>query len=323
MRTNFTVSLKKIISEFSLESMNMPGDPEAIQIASPEINRPGLHMAGYFEFYDPDRIQIFGKSEEGFILRFTPEKAEARLREFFSRKPCAVIICRNLDVGEMYVKIAKEYGVPLLRTKESTSNFTAALIAYLSLHLAPRVTQHGVFVEVYGEGILLLGESGIGKSETAIELIKRGHRLIADDAVEIRRVSDKSLVGTAPDNIRHFIELRGIGIINASRIFGAGAVKLTEKIDLVVQLEVWDVNKTYNRMGLETETTEILGLNLPSITLPVKPGRNLAVIIEVAAMNSRQKKLGYNAAQDLLNRLGMESGEPVAEAETQTVEPFD
>lgn len=305
MHTNYTVPLSKIISEFSLEIMNIPEDPEKIMITTPEINRPGLHMAGYFEFFDPKRIQIIGKSEEGFILRFTPEKAESRLREFFSRKPSAVIICRDLDVGDVYTKIAAEYGVPLLRTADSTSNFTAALIAFLSLHLAPRVTRHGVFVEVYGEGILLLGESGVGKSETAIELVKRGHRLIADDAVEIRRVSNKSLVGSAPENIRHFIELRGIGIINASRIFGAGAVKLTEKIDLVIQLELWDVNKVYDRMGLENESIEILGLDIPSLTIPVKPGRNLAVIIEVAAMNSRQKKLGYNAAQDLLKRLGM------------------
>lgn len=192
-----------------------------------------------------------------------------------------------------------------MRTGESTSDFTSALIAFLNLHLAPRVTRHGVLVEVYGEGILLLGESGVGKSETAIELIKRGHRLIADDAVEIRRVSNKSLVGTAPDNIRHFIELRGIGIINASRIFGAGAVKLTEKIDLIINLEQWDMNKVYDRMGLENQTTEILELEIPSLTIPVKPGRNLAVIIEVAAMNSRQKKLGYNAAEDLLKKLGM------------------
>ena len=211
--------------------------------------------------------------------------------------------------------------MPLLRTHESTSDFTSALIAFLNLHLAPRITRHGVLVEVYGEGILLLGESGVGKSETAIELVKRGHRLIADDAVEIRRVSSKSLVGTAPDNIRHFIELRGIGIINASRIFGVGAVKLTEKIDLVVNLEPWDSNKVYDRMGLENQTTEILGLSIPSLTIPVKPGRNLAVIIEVAAMNSRQKKLGYNAAEDLLNRLGMGDDFKSDGAQTK-IEPF-
>ncbi len=305
MKTNFTVPLERIIKEFSLEVLNMPDDPSKIPVATPEVNRPGLQMAGYFEFFAPERIQIIGKSEESFLLRFTGEKAEERLREFFKRKPTAVVIARNLDVGDVYINVAKEYGVPLLRTGESTSDFTSALIAFLNLHLAPRVTRHGVLVEVYGEGILLLGESGVGKSETAIELIKRGHRLIADDAVEIRRVSNKSLVGTAPDNIRHFIELRGIGIINASRIFGAGAVKLTEKIDLIINLEQWDMNKVYDRMGLENQTTEILELEIPSLTIPVKPGRNLAVIIEVAAMNSRQKKLGYNAAEDLLKKLGM------------------
>ena len=321
MRTNYTISLSEIISEFSLETLNMPSDPEKIQITTTEVNRPGLHMAGYFEFFDEKRIQIIGKSEESFLLRFTTEKAEKRLREFFSHKPSAVVICRNMQVDEMYAKTAAEYGVPLLRTAETTSDFTSALIAFLNLNLAPRVTRHGVLVEVYGEGILLLGESGVGKSETAIELIKRGHRLIADDAVEIRRVSNKSLVGTAPDNIRHFIELRGIGIINASRIFGAGAVKITEKIDLIINLEIWDVNKVYDRMGLDNQTTEILGLEIPSLTIPVKPGRNLAVIIEVAAMNSRQKKLGYNAAQDLLKRLGM-TDEPEDVSTNETVNPF-
>ena len=305
MRTNFTIGLSKIISEFSLEVLNMPQTDEEILISSSEVNRPGLQMAGYFEFFDDTRIQIIGKSEESFLRRFTEEKAEQRLRELFSRKPVAVVICRNLEVSEIYRKIAEEYGVPLFRTPVSTSEFEAALIAFLHLHLAPRITQHGVLVEVFGEGILLLGESGVGKSETAMELVKRGHRLIADDAVEIKKVSSKSLVGSAPENIRHFIELRGIGIINASRLFGAGAVKLTEKIDLVIKLEPWDVNKVYDRMGLENQTHEILDLKIPALTIPVKPGRNLAVIIEVAAMNNRQKKLGYNAAEDLLNKLGM------------------
>ena len=305
MRTNFTIGLSKIISEFSLEVLNMPESDREIMISSSEVNRPGLHMAGYFEFFDAERIQIIGKSEESFLKRFTEEKAEQRLRELFSRKPVAVVICRNLEVSEIYRKIAEEFGVPLLRTPVSTSEFEAALIAFLNVHLAPRITQHGVLVEVFGEGILLLGESGVGKSETAMELVKRGHRLIADDAVEIKKVSSRSLVGSAPENIRHFIELRGIGIINASRLFGAGAVKLTEKIDLVIKMEPWDVNKVYDRMGLENQTHEILDLKIPSLTIPVKPGRNLAVIIEVAAMNNRQKKLGYNAAEDLLKKLGM------------------
>lgn len=305
MHSNFTISLNKILEEFSLEVLNMPQSPEEILVSSTEVNRPGLQIAGYFEFFDPQRIQLIGKNEVSFLNRFTEEKAQKRLHDLYSKKPVAVVICRDLEISEEHCNIAKEYGVPLLRCALPTSEFEAALIAFLHVHLAPRITQHGVLVEVYGEGILLLGESGVGKSETAIELVKRGHRLIADDAVEIKKVSSKSLVGSAPDNIRHFIELRGIGIVNASRIFGAGSVKLTEKIDLVIKMEPWDANKVYDRTGLDNQTTEILGLDLPSLTIPVKPGRNLAVIIEVAAMNNRQKKMGYNAAQDLLKKLGM------------------
>ena len=305
MKTDFTISLKKIIDEFNPEQIYLPENYEDILISSNEINRPGLQMAGYFEYFDDRRIQILGISELSYLERFDHDRAKEIVKEYFSHKPAAVVIARNLEIEDYFIELARENGVPLLRTADSTSDFAAALIAFLSLHLAPRVTRHGVLVEVYGEGILLLGESGVGKSETAIELVKRGHRLIADDAVEIRRVSSKSLVGTAPDNIRHFIELRGIGIINASRIFGVGAVKLTEKIDYIINIEAWDNDKIYDRMGLEEHTTEILGLNIPSVTIPVKPGRNLAVIIEVAAMNHRQKKLGYNAAADLLGRLGM------------------
>ena len=305
MKTDFKISLDKIIKEFSLEELCMPMPSSEILISNPEINRPGLQFAGYFEYFAPERTQIIGISEIEYLHKFTEDEARARIENFFSHKPAAVIIARGLKVEDYYIEIAQKYGVPLMRTNESTSDLASALIAFLNLHLAPRITRHGVLVEVYGEGILILGESGIGKSETAIELVKRGHRLIADDAVEIKRVSSKSLVGSAPDNIRHFIELRGIGIINVSRIFGVGAVKPTEKIDFIINLELWDVNKVYDRMGIENQTTEILGLDIPSITIPVKPGRNLAVIIEVAAMNSRQKKLGYNAAEDLLNRLGM------------------
>ncbi len=210
---------------------------------------------------------------------------------------------------------AEKYSVPLLRTPEATSSFTSALNAFLNIHLAPRITRHGVLVEVYGEGVLLLGESGVGKSEAAIELIKRGHRLIADDAVEIRRVSNKTLVGSSPENIRHFIELRGIGIINVRRIFGMGAIKTTEKIDMIINLEPWKNQGTYDRMGLETETTEILGVNVTSTTIPIKPGRNLAVIIEVAAMNNRQKKMGYNAAQELLDKLSAVDDDDIPQSE--------
>ena len=309
MPAEYSVDLARIIKEFSLETIYLPAEPEEILITNNDINRPGLQLGGYYEFFDNTRIQIIGRSEESYIKHFKVEEYFANIDEFFSKKPAAVILSRGLTL-EGFFEAAEKYGVPLLRTDEATSAFMAQIIAFLNLSLAPRITRHGVLIEVYGEGILLLGESGVGKSETAIELVKRGHRLIADDAVEIRRVSSKSLVGAAPSNIRHFIELRGIGIVNVSRIFGVGAVKLTEKIDFVINIEPWDSEKVYDRMGLEEQTTEILGMELPSVTIPVKPGRNLAVIIEVAAMNNRQKKLGYNAAADLLSRLGM-SGEIV------------
>lgn len=303
--TSFSVSLKKIIDELSLEVLNMPKDASEIMVTSMDLNRPGLCLDGYFEFFDATRLQLIGKAEEGFLSQLTSEVCAERLDTFFSYKPCAVIVARNLPVSDDMLNSAKKYEVPLLRTPEATSAFSSTLISFLSVELAPRITRHGVLVEVYGEGILLLGESGVGKSETAIELVKRGHRLIADDAVEIRRVSSKTLVGSSPENIRHFIELRGVGIINARRIFGIGSVKITEKIDMVVQLELWDKNKVYDRMGIENEYMEILGNKVPTTTIPVKPGRNLAIIIEVAAMNNRQKKMGYNSAQELLNRLGM------------------
>ncbi len=319
MHTNFTISLSKIISELSLEILYLPCEAENIMIKSTEINRPGIQLAGFYGYFDNTRIQIIGKTEEGYLEELPLEEQQSRYDTFLSQKPPAIIITRSLEVPEFVLDIAKRYEVPVLRSKDTTSEVSAALIAFLNLQLAPRITRHGVLVEVYGEGILLLGESGVGKSETAIELVKRGHRLIADDAVEIRKVSSKSLVGSAPDNIRHFIELRGIGIINASRIFGVGAVKLTEKIDMIINLEPWDINKVYDRMGLEAQTTEILGITVPSVTIPVKPGRNLAVIIEVASMNNRQKKLGYNAAEDLLKRLGMMEDDGVQEV---NVDPY-
>lgn len=305
MKKQFTVSLARIMKEFSLETLYMPGNAEEMLIGNTEINRPGLQLSGYFEYYDNQRIQVLGRSEMSYLYELPLERYEETIDKFFATKPAAVIISRDIEAKEEMLTAAEKYAVPVLRTGDSTSGFLAALISFLNVELAPRITRHGVLVEVFGEGILLLGESGVGKSETAIELVNRGHRLIADDAVEIRRVSKKSLVGRSPENIRHFIELRGIGIINASRIFGVGAVKPTEKIDLVINIEPWDQTKVYDRMGLEEETTEILGINIPSITVPVKPGRNLAVIIEVAARNHRQKKLGYNAAQALLERLGM------------------
>ncbi len=305
MKTDFSVSLAKIMKEFSLETVYLPKNPEELLVTNAEVNRPGLQLAGYYEFFDSERVQIIGKSEESYLGELDQESLAVCMENFFSRTPPLVIMSRGLAIPEPMLASAKKYQVPLLRTEDYTSSFLSSLIAFLNVQLAPRITRHGVLVEVYGEGVLLLGESGVGKSETAIELVKRGHRLIADDAVELRRVSSRSLVGSSPDNIRHFIELRGIGIINASRIFGAGAVKLTEKVDMVINLEPWNSDKVYDRMGLDNETTEILGISIPSLTIPVKPGRNLAVIIEVASMNNRQKKMGYNAAHALLKKLGM------------------
>ncbi len=305
MAQGYTVSLERIIDEHSLERIYLPEDGAERRICCADINRPGLGLAGYFEYFDNTRIQVMGKNEFSYLEGMSAETREKRLNEWLSHQPPAVVVARGLDIFPELLAACDLYDVPLLRTNDSTSDFVSALIAFLNVQLAPRITRHGVFVEVYGEGILLVGDSGVGKSETAIELVKRGHRLIADDAVEIRRVSSKTLVGSAPDNIRHFIELRGVGIVNARRLFGMGSVKVTEKIDLVIQLEQWDGQKTYDRMGLENEQMDILGNKVPMLTIPIKPGRNLAIIIEVAAMNNRQKKMGYNAAQELMRNLGM------------------
>ncbi|MBQ2815165.1 MAG: HPr(Ser) kinase/phosphatase [Clostridia bacterium] len=306
MAQNFSVSLKRVIKEFSLEEVFVPENINEISVSSADLNRPGLQLSGFYDYFDHERIQIIGKNEDSFLETFIDR--QTRIERLLSHKPPAVVITRGLDVEGHTIDLAKKYSVPILRTSEGTSSFMAALIAFLNIELAPRITRHGVLVEVYGEGMLIIGESGVGKSETAIELIKRGHRLIADDAVEIRRVSNKTLVGTPPENIRHFIELRGIGIINARRIFGMGAVKPSEKIDMVINLEVWNQEKVYDRMGLESEETEILGIKVPQVTVPVRPGRNLAIILEVAAMNNRQKKMGFNAAKELLKKLGMDDG---------------
>ena len=243
-----------------------------------------------------------------YLSKLDKKERIAKLSDFFKTQPSGVIYTSSLPVEKEIVALAEKYRVPLLRTSKSTSDFMAALIAFLNVELGPRITRHGVLVEVYGEGILLLGDSGVGKSETAIELLKRGHRLIADDAVEIKRVSATSLVGKAPEIIRHYVELRGIGIVDVRRLFGMGAVKDSEKIDLIINLEPWQEDKMYDRFGLDNNTTEILGINVPSIVLPVSPGRNLSVVIEVAAMNNRQKKMGYNTAEEFNKRL-MESME--------------
>ncbi len=302
----YTVSLGCIVNEFSLKTVYSPKPTDELFIQSADVNRSGLHLTGFYTYFENDRIEIFGNSEHALLESFTEEERLKALDMFFSQKPPAVVFTRNLEIPDDIISVAMKYQVPILSCDDSTSGFMSSLISFLHIQLAPRITRHGVLVEVYGEGILIVGESGVGKSETAIELIKRGHRLIADDAVEIKRTSRTTLVGSSPDNIRHFIELRGIGIINARRIFGMGSVKISEKIDLVVNLEPWDNKRVYDRMGLDSEHVKILGLEVPSVTVPVKPGRNVAVIIEVAAMNNRQKKMGYNAAEELLRQLGME-----------------
>ncbi|MBP3759981.1 MAG: HPr(Ser) kinase/phosphatase [Ruminococcus sp.] len=307
MAENFKVSLQKVIDEFKLETIYIHKDAKDIMIDENDVNRPGLQLMGFYEYFNPERIQIIGKMEFAYLSTIDEKTRKERLQLLFAQRLPALIITRELPYFSEMLELAKEYEVPLLRSKESTSNFMSGLIAFLNLNLAPRVTRHGVLIEIYGEGVFITGESGVGKSETAIELVKRGHRLVADDAVEIRKVSNISLVGSSPDNIRHFLELRGIGIINARRLFGIGAVKMTEKLDLVVELEQWNSEKVYDRMGVDTEYVTLLGVKVPALTIPVKPGRNLAVILEVAAMNNRQKKMGYNAAAELLHRLGMES----------------
>lgn len=304
--SEFSVPLSVIVERLGLDKVYVSENYEETNISSMEINRPGLELTGYFEFFDNKRIQILGNTEFSYLGRFGSEAQRMVIDSIFSFGPPAVIICRQIEPSNVILESAKLHKVSIFRTDENTSDLTARLVQFLNRELAPRITRHGVLVEVYGEGCLLIGDSGVGKSETAIELIKRGHRLVADDAVEILRTSVNTIIGQSPKNIRHFIELRGIGIINARQLFGMGAIKTSEKIDMVVNLELWDNTKVYDRMGLDNEYMEILGVEVPTMRIPVKPGRNLAVIIEVAAMNNRQKKMGYNAAKDLLKSLGMD-----------------
>lgn len=299
----YSVTIEQIIKEFSLEEIYLPENGKQIQIKKTDINRPGLPLSGFFDRFDPERTQIIGITEHEYILAQTPEKRREIFDTFFATRPKCLIYTSELEVFPELIEAAEKYACPVLRTHERSSAFMAAYIAYLNVQLAPRITRHGVLVEVYGEGILILGDSGVGKSETAIELVKRGHRLIADDAVEIKKVSAKTLVGSAPEIIRHYVELRGIGIVDVRRIFGMGAVKMTEKIDLVINLEPWVEGKFYERLGMDTEYTEIMGIQIPSITVPVRPGRNLAIILEIAAMNNRQKKMGYNTAVEFNKKL--------------------
>lgn len=306
MAEKYSVSLEKLAKELGLKTVYTPKDLSKIMITNNDINRPGLQLTGFYAYFNTEKIQICGNTEFAYLKGLEDDERKRVLDTLFSYKFPALIITKDHEPFPEMLDAAKLNSIPIFSTALDTSAVMAQTIAFLNLNLAQRITRHGVLIEIYGEGVLIVGESGVGKSETAIELVKRGHRLVADDAVEIKKVSAISLVGSSPDNIRHFIELRGIGIVNARRLFGMGAVKMTEKIDLVVKLEPWDPDRVYDRMGVDSEYTNILGVNIPSITIPVKPGRNLAVILEVAAMNNRQKKMGYNAAQELLSNLGLE-----------------
>lgn len=299
----FKIALSKVVDDFQLEKLYESKNYDKVMIERTDVNRPALQIIGFFDYFDNKRMQILGKVELTYLEQFGYEKRYNLLEQLFSSGIPAIIITRGLQVGPEVFELAEKYDLTVLRTEDSTSNMMSALISYLNVQIAPRITRHGVLVEVYGEGILIMGDSGVGKSEAAIELLKRGHRLVADDAVEIKRVSNKTLVGSAPDIIRHFVELRGIGVIDVKEIFGIGAVKDTESIDLIIHLEQWVEGRQYDRLGMVEEYTNVMGINIPSMTVPVKIGRNIAVIIEVAAMNNRQKRMGYNAAQELNNRL--------------------
>ncbi|MCQ2426972.1 MAG: HPr(Ser) kinase/phosphatase [Clostridia bacterium] len=299
----FSISLESIIDEFHLEAISLPEDANKIMVSTTEIDRPGLALTGFFDIFERDRIQLIGNAEFKYLGGLSGPERHRHILDFVEKKPVAVIMTAGHRASPDFAEACRQYGVPLLASAVPTTNIMADLFAFLAVALAPRITIHAVLVEIYGEGVLLLGDSGIGKSETAIELVKRGHRMIADDAVEIKRVSSKSLVGSAPELLQHYVELRGIGVVDVSRIFGMGAVKETEKLELVIKLESWVVGKMYDRLGLEEETEEILGISLPAITVPVRHGRNLAVIIEIAAMNHRQKKMGYNAAEEFTKRI--------------------
>ena len=297
MENRYSVKLGKLIEEFDLEVLRGAENYQDVLIQREDVNRPGLQLVGFFDYFDAKRMQLLGRVESTYLEQISSEERRARFDAFFAHEIPALVITRGMEPFPELMEMAEKYDRTILRTQETTTAFMGALILALRNYLAPRITRHGVLVEVYGEGVLLLGESGVGKSETAIELVKRGHRLVADDAGEIKRGGVRRLVGSAPELIRHYIELRGIGVVDVQQLFGMSAVREDQDIDLVVNLEQWNDETMYDRLGLEQLYTVILDVKVPALTVPVKPGRNLAIIVEVAAMNNRHKKMGYNAAQ--------------------------
>ena len=303
MIDTYSVSLSDLVKEFDLKVEYASTDFASIRLTVEDVSRPGIQLAGYFDHFDPMRLQVLGNVEMSYLSRLSAHDRASILDRLFSYKFPALLITRNIAPHPQCLQMAKKHNVTLLRSSEPTSTTVSTIITYLKSALAPRVTRHGVLMEVYGEGVLLTGESGIGKSEAAVELLKRGHRLIADDAVEIKKISGNALVGTAPELIRDYVELRGIGIVNVAKLFGMGAVKIDNQIDLVVNIVPWNTHEVYDRLGLEDQYTEILGVKVPMNTIPITPGRNLAVILEVAAMNNRQRKFGYNPAQEFTEQI--------------------
>lgn len=297
------VSLTKVINKMKLENFTPEIPTDDIMITQNDVNRPALQLAGFFDHFDAERIQLIGNVEYTYMKLRGDEEAIAIYRELISRNMPCIIFCRGLQPCERLLKVAREFNMPVLGTTRSTSDFSGEVNRWLREENAPSITIHGVLVDVYGEGVLIMGESGIGKSEAALELIKRGHRLVSDDAVEIRKFSDDVLMGSSPELTRHLLELRGIGIIDVKTIFGVESVKMRQTIDLVVQLVEWDKNTSFDRMGLEENYTEFLGNQVVCHSIPIRPGRNVAVIVETAAINYRAKKMGYNAAWDLYNKV--------------------
>ena len=303
MIDTYSVPLKTLVEKFRLEIAYASTDFDSIRLTVEDVARPGLQLAGFFDHYEPMRMQVMGNVEMSYMAKLSPGNRSAIYDRLFSYKFPALLIARDIQPHPEMLAMAKKHNITILLSPLPTSSIISSIITYLKEALAPKVTRHGVLVEVYGEGILLTGDSGIGKSEAAIELLKRGHRLIADDAVEIKKVSTNVLYGTAPELIRNYIELRGIGIINVAKLYGMGAVKLDNQIDLVVNIVHWNTQEAYDRLGLEDQYTEILDVQIPMYTIPITPGRNLAVILEVAAMNNRQKKMGYNAALEFTEQI--------------------
>jgi len=299
----YTVELTKLVEKMNLKNCTPEIDISEIMLTQPEVNRPALQLAGFFDYFNYDRLQIIGNVEYAYMEQMESDHGKGIMQKLMSFKIPCIVFCRNLPVSEDILQLAVENQVPIFQSEKSTTDFQGEVIRWLKVELAPRISIHGVLVDVYGEGILITGESGIGKSETALELIKRGHRLVSDDVVEIKKVSDVTLIGSAPEMTRHFIELRGIGIINVKNLFGVESVKNTQQIDLVIRLEEWSRDREYDRMGLEDQYTEFLGNKVACHTIPIRPGRNLALICEAAAVNFRQKKMGYNAAQELYERV--------------------